>query len=259
MEKIIEVENLTFGYNEKPVFQDLSFSVEKGDYLGVIGPNGSGKSTLVKLILKNIKPQGGSIKIMGKNIERFDMWNKIGYIPQKANSFNKSFPATVGEVVGANLFSRIGLFKRIKIEHKELVHDALKTVGMEDYSNRLVGNLSGGQQQRVFIARVLVGQPEIMVLDEPTVGIDAETEGALYCLLGKLNCEFGITMVLISHDIGAVTVHANKIACLGSKGLVIKENTKELSEDCLIDVYGHDVNIHAHKHKCTNCWRKEVN
>lgn len=258
MEKAIEVNDLTFGYDRKPIFQKLCFSVDKGDFLGIIGPNGSGKSTLVKLILNSIKPQGGSIKILGKNIEHFDSWNKMGYVPQKANSFNKSFPATVEEVVGANLFTRVGLFKKIKKEHRELVYEALHTVGMQDYGGRLIGDLSGGQQQRVFIARVLVGEPEIMILDEPTVGIDAEAEGALYCLLGKLNSERGITILLISHDIGAVTVHANKIACLGNKGLEIRENTKDFSKECLVDIYGHDVNLHAHKHSCTNCWRNEV-
>ena len=165
MEKVIEVKDLCFGYNKKPVFENLNFWVEKGDFVGVIGPNGSGKSTLIKLILKTIKPQSGEIRILGKSIEKFNMWNKIGYIPQKANSFNKSFPATVEEVVGANLFSRIGLFKRMKNEYRELVHDALKTVGMEKYEKTLIGSLSGGQQQRVFIARVLVGKPEIMFLD----------------------------------------------------------------------------------------------
>lgn len=258
MEKVIKVSGLSFGYGERIILENLQFSVDRGDFVGVIGPNGSGKSTLVKLLLNAIKPLRGEIKVLGQNIEKFNQWDKIGYVSQKANSFNTSFPATVEEVVGANLYKKVGLFKRITKEHKKLVYDALKTVGMEDYKDKIIGNLSGGQQQRVFIARVLVSAPEIMFLDEPTVGIDAEAEGALYCLLGKLNREMGITIVMVSHDIGAITVHANKIACMGNKGLVIKENTKELTQKSLRDIYGYDVNLHAHKHNCTNCCKKEV-
>jgi zinc transport system ATP-binding protein len=193
MEKVIEVKDLSFGYGERLILENLNFSVEKGDFVGIIGPNGSGKSTFVKLLLNNIKPLRGEIKLLGQSSEKFNGWNKIGYVSQKANSFNSGFPATVEEVVRANLFSKVGLFKRVKNEHKDMVYDALKTVGMEGYKDKLIGNLSGGQQQRVFIARVLVSRPEIMFLDEPTVGIDAQTEGALYCLLGKLNSEMGIT------------------------------------------------------------------
>ncbi|GAE90727.1 metal ABC transporter ATP-binding protein [Acetivibrio straminisolvens] len=256
MEKVIEISNLSFGYGERLILEDMSFSVEKGDFVGVIGPNGSGKSTLLKLLLRQIKPIKGEIKLLGQNIEKFNQWNKIGYVAQKASSFNTSFPATVEEVVSANLFPQIGLFKRIKSKHRELVYKALETVGMEDYKDRLIGNLSGGQQQRVFIARVLVSEPELIFLDEPTVGIDSESEGALYCLLGRLNQERGITIVMVSHDIGAVTVHANKIACMGNKGLVMNENTEEFAKNSLREIYGHDVNLHAHKHCCTNCWKK---
>lgn len=256
MEKVIEVNNLSFGYGERLIFENMRFSVQKGDFIGIIGPNGSGKSTLITLLLNRIKPIKGEIKVLGQNIERFNQWDRIGYVAQKANSFNTSFPATVEEVVSANLFSKVGLFKRIKKQHRELTYDALKTVGMEDYKDRLMGNLSGGQQQRVFIARALVSDPELIFLDEPTVGIDSEAEGALYCLLGRLNHERGMTIIMVSHDIGAVTVHANKIACMGNKGLVVNENTKEFAKNSLGEIYGYDVNLHAHKHCCTNCWKK---
>ncbi|HOM01724.1 MAG TPA: metal ABC transporter ATP-binding protein [Acetivibrio sp.] len=256
MEKVIEVNNLSFGYGQRLILENMSFSVEKGDFVGVIGPNGSGKSTLVKLLLKQIKPIKGEIKLLGQNIERFNQWNKIGYVAQKASSFNTSFPATVEEVVSANLFPKIGLFRRIKDKDRELVYEALKTVGMEDYKDRLIGNLSGGQQQRVFIARVLVSEPDLIFLDEPTVGIDSESEGALYCLLGRLNQERGMTIVMVSHDIGAITVHANKIAYVGNKGLIMNENTEDFAKKRLKEIYGYDVNLHANKHCCTNCWKK---
>lgn len=253
MEKVIEVNDLYFGYSDKLILENLNFSVNKGDFVGIIGPNGSGKSTLIKLLLKILISDRGEIKILGEDIQRFNKWDKLGYVSQKANSFNTSFPATVEEVVGANLFSKIGLFKHLNKHHKEQINKALEIVDMQNYKHRLIGNLSGGQQQRVFIARVLVSKPEIMFLDEPTVGVDAKSEEAVYCLLAKLNKELGITVIMISHDIGAVTVHANKLACMGNRNLYIHNPKAKLTEKFISDLYGHSVKLHIHKHDCNNC------
>lgn len=256
MDKLIEVNNLNFGYNERLVLRDISFIVNKGDFLGIIGSNGSGKSTLLKLMLKILNPLSGDISLLGENIASFRKWNKIGYISQKANSFNGSFPATVEEVVQANLFSNIGLFKLPKKQHKEKVYHALEKVGMQDYGKRLIGNLSGGQQQRVFISRVLVSEPEILFLDEPTVGIDAKSEEAVYCLLARLNKELGLTVVMVTHDIGAITVHANRLICLSENGL-FEHNPKDgMTKEFVTEIYGYDVNLHIHD--CKDCCRKEV-
>ncbi|NMB33490.1 MAG: metal ABC transporter ATP-binding protein [Clostridium sp.] len=252
MNEIIQVKDLSFAYGNIPILDGLNFSVHKGDFIGLIGPNGSGKSTLIKLLLNKNKPAQGEIKILGQDINKFTRWDKIGYVSQRATSFNTSFPATVKEVVGANLFSRVGLFKRLKKEHRERVCDALKTVGLDGLGDRLIGNLSGGQQQRVFIARVLVSSPEIMFLDEPISGVDAESGGAIYCLLGKLNSERGISIVMVSHDIGAVTVHANKIACMVDKKIIINKNTREFENKTLKHIYKYQVNLHAHRHSCEN-------
>jgi zinc transport system ATP-binding protein len=256
MDKIMEVSNLTFGYNGKPVLKDASFSVEKGDFLGIIGANGSGKSTLIKIMLKILTPLSGEIKILGKNINKIKRWDKVGYVSQKVNSFNDSFPATVEEIVGANLFAKIGLFKLPKKQHKEQIYCALERVGMQDYGRSLIGNLSGGQQQRVFIARVLVSEPEILFLDEPTVGIDAKSEEAVYCLLARLNKELGLTVVMVTHDIGAITVHANRLICLGEKGLFEHKPEDGMTNEFVTKLYGFGVNLHTHD--CKNCYRKEV-
>lgn len=256
MDKIIEVSNLTFGYNGKLVLKNASFSVEKGDFLGIIGANGSGKSTLIKLMIKIFAPLSGEIKILGKNINNIKKWDKVGYVSQKVNSFNGSFPATVEEIVGANLFSKIGLFKLPKKQHKEQVYHALEKVGMQDYGKNLIGNLSGGQQQRVFIARVLVNEPEILFLDEPTVGIDAKSEEAVYCLLARLNKELGLTVVMVTHDIGAITVHANRMICLGENGLFEHKPEDGITNEFVTELYGFGVNLHIHD--CKNCCRKEV-
>lgn len=255
MEKTIEINNLNFGYQENFVLKDITFFVEKGDFLGIIGANGSGKSTLVKMILNILEPWSGEIKIFGENVKTLKMWNRVGYISQKANSFNGSFPATVEEVVLANLYTKIGPFKLPNKQHKDLVYGALEKVGMQNFGKNLIGNLSGGQQQRVFLARVLVSNPEILVLDEPTVGIDLKAEEALYCLLARINKELGLTIVMVTHDIGAVTVHANRLICLGENGM-FEHNPKEgVTQDFVSGLYGYGVNLHSHG--CEHC-SKEV-
>ncbi|PKM79741.1 MAG: zinc ABC transporter ATP-binding protein [Firmicutes bacterium HGW-Firmicutes-14] len=251
MGKIIEADNLNFGYSERLILKNISFSVDKGDFLGIIGANGSGKSTLIKLMLKILIPFSGDIKLLGENINCFKKWDKVGYVSQKVNSFNGGFPATVEEIVGANLFSKIGLFKLPKKQHKEMVYHALDKVNMQDYGKRLIGNLSGGQQQRVFIARVLVSEPEILFLDEPTVGIDAKSEEAVYCLLARLNRELGLTIVMVTHDIGAITVHANRLICLGQNGLFEHKPEDGMTNEFVSELYGFGVNLHIHD--CKNC------
>jgi len=251
MDEMIKVKDLSFSYQGRMILKDISFQVEKGDFLGIIGPNGAGKSTLVKLLLKILNPSKGSIEILGENIQSFNQWSKIGYISQKANSFNGDFPATVEEIVGANLSAKTGIFKRKTKDHKTRVYEALEKVGMQDYGKKLIGQLSGGQQQRVFIARVLVGEPEIMLLDEPTVGIDMKSEEAVYCLLARLNSELGITIIMITHDIGAITVHANKLVCLGERGMFVHDINEPITDETLSGIYGYNVRLHSHS--CLDC------
>lgn len=244
----IDVQNLSFSYKGNPVFKDISFKVEKGDFVGVIGPNGSGKSTLVKLLLKILTPENGQIKILGEDVNKFTGWSQVGYVSQKANSFNDDFPATVKEIVGINLQANTGIFKRKPADYDERVYAALKSVGMQDYQNKLIGKLSGGQQQRVFIARVLIGEPKIMFLDEPTVGIDAKSDEALHCLLSRLNEQLGITIIMVTHDIAAITVHANKLLCFGGDDLFVHDVGGAVTDEFLSKIYGYNV-----KHDCSSC------
>lgn len=255
MEKLIEVKDLRFGYGDKLILKDIGFSVCKGDFLGIIGANGSGKSTLIKLMLRILPSLSGEIKLFGEDIDSFKRWDRIGYISQKANSFNGSFPATVEEIVQANLYSKIGLFRLPQKQHKDMVYHALERVGMLDYRKRTIGNLSGGQQQRVFIARVLVSEPEILFLDEPTVGIDAKSEDAVYCLLAQLNKELGLTVVMVTHDIGAITTHAKRLLCLGENQLLEHNPGEAMTKELMTGIYGYDVNLHTHQ--CKNCCRNE--
>lgn len=249
----IEVNDLTFGYNEDIVLENINFFVDKGDYLGIIGSNGSGKSTLIKLLLKMLPFTKGEIKLLGKDINNFPDWSKVGYVSQQAGSMNVKFPATVEEIIKASIYRRTRTRPLTKKQIKEKVDYALDIVDMVDNSKKLIGNLSGGQQQRVFIARMLVNKPEIMFLDEPTSGVDLKSEEAVFCLLAMLNNEMGITVVMVSHDIGAVTAHANKIAFIGNKNIVMLKSKEEINEESLSKLYGYKVNLHIKEHKCWNC------
>lgn len=245
-EPIIEAKNISFGYEDRSILDNASLDIYQGDFMAIIGPNGSGKSTLMKICTGLIKPKQGNVILFGKEISKFKEWGRIGYIPQKATSFNQGFPATVEEVVKSNLFSRIGLMGRITKQHIEKVHEVLDLVGMLDFKDRLVGRLSGGQQQRVFIAKALVSSPDILFMDEPTTGIDAHSEKDFYALMDDLNKEKNITIVMVTHDIGAVSKNISRIICL-SRG-------KANEHGCGIDVadlnelYGHDVAPLIHNH-----------
>lgn len=211
---IIKIEGIVFGYGRTNVLDEVSTTIADGDFLGIVGPNGSGKSTLLKIFLGLIKPQKGTVKVFDTDINKFNQWGKIGYIPQKATSFNQGFPATVEEVVSANLYPIVGLTGRISKSHREKVDEALKTVDMLEYKKRIIGRLSGGQQQRVFIAKALVSDPKVIFMDEPTVGIDQKAEESFYELMDFLNKKRGITLTIVTHDIGAIDRRVNRVLCL---------------------------------------------
>lgn len=214
---VLEIKDLSFSYPDKSILHRLSFELEKGDFLCVVGTNGTGKSTLLKLILNRLIPTEGSIKIFGKSNQKFDDYGQIAYVSQKATSFNRDFPATVEEIVKLGLYPKKRIFSFYTRADKDLVYKALDRVGMLDYKNKQIGLLSGGQQQRVFIAKALVSDPEIIFLDEPTVGIDVRAVDSICCLLGELN-KSGITIVMVTHDISSILYHSNKILVLGEDG-----------------------------------------
>lgn len=212
-ELLIEIQKVTYSYGYGDVLKDVSFPINSKDFLAIIGPNGSGKTTLLKIILGLLKPRLGKVKIMGKTIEEFADWKKIGYVPQKATHIDSLFPVSVKEVVamGIQLSRR---FPRRTREEDSCISRALQQVGIEEYKSRRIGNLSAGQQQRVFIARALANHPKILMLDEPTTGVDAQTQEHFYDMLHRLNREEGITIVLITHEVGIINKHVAQVACL---------------------------------------------
>ena len=214
--ELIRVEGVSFQYDSIPVLEEVNLSISQGDFVAVLGPNGSGKTTLVKLILGLYRPTKGRVFLMGKPVDGFKDWCKIGYVPQKATHIDPFYPASVREVVAMALVStrpsRSG-----KREEDKAVDLALERVGMTAFRDRPIGRLSGGQQQRVFIARAIVNSPELLFLDEPTAGVDAAMQGHFYEMLHQLNEQQRITIVLVTHDIGIVNKHVTKVACLSQR------------------------------------------
>lgn len=198
---VIEFEHVSYAYEKESVLQDIHFNILPGSFLGVIGPNGGGKSTLLKLLLGLLPLQEGRIKIFGQERERFRDWEKIGYVSQKSNAFNRGFPATVYEIVRSGLVKKTGMFRFFPKNTKEQVTAALRAVEMETFLKRNISELSGGEQQRIFIARAIVTKPQILILDEPTVGVDVARVESFIALLKKLNQELGMTIILVSHDL----------------------------------------------------------
>lgn len=207
---IVELNKVCFSFASDEVIKDVSLEIHTGDYVGIVGPNGGGKTTLLKLMLGLIKPNDGQVMLFGKNLSEFRDWHKIGYVPQKTHT-EMNFPVTVEELVAMGRYGKIGLFRIPSKTDKEKVRLALKQVDMLDYKNRLISDLSGGQQQRVFIARALATEPEIIFLDEPTVGVDIKTQKQFYGLLRKLNRELNLTLVLVTHELDVVAHEATEL------------------------------------------------
>jgi zinc transport system ATP-binding protein len=201
----VRVDRVSFDYGQGKILDDVSFSVKDGDLLGMIGPNGAGKTTLFNCILGLIDDYDGRIEVFGEDIRKNKkVLHQIGYVPQK-KSIERGFPATVEDVVSLG---------SIKKPSREKVSQTIRTVGLLDFKDRRIGELSGGQQQRVFIAKALVNNPRLLILDEPATGIDQATQNRFYSLVKKLNDEDHITIVWSSHDLEAISSIANKVACI---------------------------------------------
>lgn len=248
MNHIIELKNVFFSYGDKDVLKNISLSIDPGEFVGLIGPNGSGKSTLVKIMIGDLTPLSGEILINDENIKGLKNRSMIGYVPQKSYSFNASFPTSVREVVSMGLYAKVGIFKKLSKDDWIIIDKSLKIVDMYNYKDRLIGNLSGGQLQRVFIARALVSDPKILFLDEPTTGIDAKSEETLYEILERLNKDKKITIIMVTHDVWAITNKVSRIICMSNGKLYDKCDTADFSGKELSEIYGFDVKIDRHHH-----------
>ena len=245
---IIEVKDISFSYNGNLVLDHVSFSVDKGDYVGVIGPNGGGKTTLLKALIGLVTPQSGEIFISDVPIGSFTDKSKIGYVPQRVAQDSVSFPATVYEVVQSGRTPKAGLFAMLSEQDKSAIDDALKIAGITDLKDRLMSSLSGGQRQRVYVARALAQKPEILILDEPFVGVDITTQKDFYAFLKTLNENHGLTIIFVSHDIDIITDEVKSVLCL-NRGLLCLGSPAILHEPNVIEnLYGKRITHIHHSH-----------
>ena len=245
-EPVVSVDDVSFAYGDLPVIESVSIDVEPGAFLGLVGPNGSGKSTLLNLMLGLQKPDTGAVRLFGEPATEFDAGERIGYVPQNATTAAQRMPVTVRELVTMGRYPR-RLVGRFSDEDRRAVNDALRAVEITDLTDRRVGQLSGGQRQRVFIARALAAEADLLALDEPTVGVDAESREAFYELLADLN-DSGLTIILIEHDIGVVTTYASEIACLNRRLYFDGDPEDFVATDALAAAYGTDQHVLTHDH-----------
>ncbi len=220
----IEIKNLTVAYGENIALEDLNLNIEVGSLMALVGPNGAGKSTLIKAILKFLKQITGEIKINAKT---------LAYVPQR-NSVDWDFPTTLFDVVEMGCYGRVGLFKRVSKEEKQKVLKAIEQVGMLEFKDRQISELSGGQQQRAFIARALVQEADIYLMDEPFQGVDSTTEKSIVEILKQLKAE-GKTIIVVHHDLQTVPAYFESVALI-NKTVIVSGKVSEVFTQENIDV-----------------------
>ncbi len=238
--KAVELNNVSVYYGNLCALNNINISIEEEEFLGIIGPNGAGKSTLLKVILGLTVPDRGKINIFGKDIK--EAAGLVSYVAQ-ASKFDRSFPISVIEVVlMGSLIGRKSFFHRYRDEDRASAEHYLDKLGIYHLKDRQIGQLSGGQLQKVLLARALVHQPRIILLDEPTASIDANSRSQIYSLLKGLNEE--VTIVVVTHDMAAVSAYFDSIACLNKE--IYYHGGKEIDEETIEKVYGCPIELIAH-------------
>jgi zinc transport system ATP-binding protein len=245
---LVELEHVCFDYGSERVLDEVDLTVRAGDFLGIIGPNGSGKTTLLRIVLGLLAPGCGHVRVFGRDVREFREWHRIGYVPQKAVAFEARFPASVFEVVLSGRSGRAGLGRRFRAGDRERALHALETVGMVDYRERLIGRLSAGQQQRAFIARALASEPELLLLDEPTVGVDVDAQDQFYSLLQHLNRDLGTALVLISHDVAVIAKEVRQLACLNRRLVFHGSPQDAIDSGAVTQMYRAESRMVGHRH-----------
>ena len=227
---IVKIKNVCFAYNGQTVLEGVSLDIRQGDFIAMIGPNGGGKTTLLKLILGLLKPAKGSIRVLGDTTERAS--HHIGYVPQDIH-INRSFPITAMDIVLMGKLEPERRWTKNSAQDRREALNALKQMEIEPFANRKIGELSGGQRQRVFIARALVSQPKLLLLDEPTASIDAKGQAEFYSLLKTLNKD--IPILVVSHDLVAISTYVKSVACVNKR--LHYHNQAEITGEMLEEMY----------------------
>lgn len=243
-EPIIRFERASFGFPGVMALQDISLTIHAGEFIGVIGPNGSGKTTLCRAVLGLMAPIAGHLHIFDCACEELRCHHraKIGYLPQKG-VVDRNFPVTVLETVMMGRYGALGLFRRPTAKDRAIAIDALAHVSMDGHQDTALGHLSGGQQQRVFIARALAQQPKVLLLDEPTTGLDITTQHNVIELVQHLHEELNLTVLLITHDINMIRSRVDRLVLLKTKLYAAAPPAEVLKPEILREVYGKDLVI----------------
>lgn len=249
-EVVIEVRDLSVSRSGALVIKDANFDIMRGDYVGIVGPNGGGKTTLLLAILGQLPKMSGSIRLFGKDIESFDGWERVAFVPQNAINFDANFPLSVRELVSLGRLGKSRIGKRFNKIDWNGIEAALEFMGLSEVADRRIGELSEGQKQRMFVAMALVRDPEVIILDEPVAGIDALTQEKFYQKMSDLNQKRGITIMMVSHDLSAVFCRMSKVICVNKEVNVAEIRPNVDLEGVLRKTYGEHFHFVFHRHEC---------
>jgi len=247
---IIEVDGLTVKRGGTTAIIDASFAIRRRDYVGIVGPNGGGKTTLIKAILGVIPRDTGRISLFGEPLENFSSWEKIAYVSQDATNFDMEFPLTVREMISLGCINKKNLGRRLSTADWEKVDEVMEFMGISDLAGKRIGHLSGGQKQRVFVAKSMVLDPEVLILDEPVTGVDAETTERFYMKLGNLNLEKGTTILDVSHNLSAVFCRMSRLLAVNQRVYSSEINPSTDPNIVLSKAYGEHFHFVFHEHMC---------
>lgn len=256
---LVDIEDVWVRFDGKWVLKSIYLKCYEGEILGIVGPNGGGKSTLLKVILGLIKPEKGSVRLFGRKPGKESRLD-VGYLPQISHA-ERSFPVTALDVVVMGLYHHMGLIHRLMNKHKQAALEKLEQVGMAEHAKKPYGVLSGGQQQRVQIARALVSGPRLLVLDEPSTGVDSVGQEDFYELLAGLrDSPQRISVIMVSHDIGMVTTHADRVACLNREIHYHgdTDSDSDLDSDFHQKVFGKNLKVMVHDARCVSCKMRHI-
>lgn len=245
--KLIELKDISVQYQGVDALSRVSFDIQSGDYIGIVGPNGSGKTTLVKALL-GLVSFDGTIRFLGESLSDFTTTKHIGYLPQKMSFLDQRFPATAKEIVVSGVYCCKKFPKRLSHGDYRAADDAMEILGITSLKNRPIGRLSGGQQQRILLARALVHHPQLLILDEPTVALDPQSRESFYATVKKLNKENGVTVLLVSHDVGSVGQYASKLLYLDREIIFYGTFEDFCKSPKMSDYFGTGQHLICHRH-----------
>lgn len=251
---VIELSDVWVKYNGKIVLKTIYLQCYPGEILAIVGPNGGGKTTLLKVILGTVQPERGSVKLFGQKPGKKGRL-EVGYLPQVSQA-ERSFPVTVLDIVLMGLYNRIGIIRRLKRKDREEAMEILSHVNMADHAKRPFNVLSGGQQQRVNIARSLASKPRLLILDEPSTGVDSVAQEDFYELLARFRDELGISVIMVSHDIGVITAHADLVACLNVQLHYHGEPDSCFTPEIQQKTFGKNLKVMVHDERCLTCFKR---